>query len=40
MVTKSPNEGLVFALPKGRILKELRPLLDRVGLTPEPAFDD
>ncbi|MCW0180648.1 MAG: ATP phosphoribosyltransferase [Zavarzinia sp.] len=40
MVTKSPNEGLVFALPKGRILKELRPLLDKVGLTPEPDFDN
>jgi ATP phosphoribosyltransferase len=34
------NEGLIVALPKGRILKELRPLLDSVGLVPEPAFDD
>ncbi|PWR18680.1 ATP phosphoribosyltransferase [Zavarzinia compransoris] len=40
MVTKSPNEGLVLALPKGRILKELRPLLDKVGLTPEADFDN
>jgi ATP phosphoribosyltransferase len=34
------GEPLVLALPKGRILKELRPLLDRAGLSPEPAFDD
>jgi len=34
------EDGLVLALPKGRILSELRPLLDRAGLTPEPAFDD
>ena len=36
----SAGEPLVLALPKGRILKELRPMLDRAGLTPEPAFDD
>lgn len=40
MVTRSPNEGLVLALPKGRILKELRPILDKVGLSPEPDFDN
>ncbi|WP_245613218.1 ATP phosphoribosyltransferase [Skermanella stibiiresistens] len=34
------NEPLVLALPKGRILLEVRPLLDRVGIVPEPAFDD
>ena len=34
------NEGLIVALPKGRILKELRPMLDAVGLIPEAAFDD
>ena len=33
-------EPLVLALPKGRILKELRPMLERAGLSPEPAFDD
>lgn len=32
--------GLVFAVPKGRILNELRPLLTAVGIEPEPAFDD
>lgn len=31
---------LVFALPKGRILKEALPLLDAVGLTPESALFD
>ena len=34
------REALVLALPKGRILDELRPMLDRVGIEPEPAFDD
>ncbi|MEI6558267.1 MAG: ATP phosphoribosyltransferase [Rhodospirillaceae bacterium] len=34
------REALVLALPKGRILDEVRPLLDRVGIIPEPAFDD
>lgn len=34
------NEPLVFALPKGRILDDLRPLMRHVGLEPEPAFDD
>ena len=33
-------EPLVFAVPKGRILDELRPLMDRVGLIPDPSFDD
>ena len=34
------NEPLVIAVPKGRILKELRPLLDAAGIQPEAAFDD
>ena len=34
------NEPLVIALPKGRILKEARPLLEAAGVHPEPAFDD
>ncbi len=34
------QEELVLALPKGRILDELRPLLDRVGIIPEPEFDN
>ena len=34
------NEKLVLALPKGRILKELAPLLSGAGLEPEPAFND
>lgn len=36
----APNEPLVLALPKGRILKELRPLLTGAGIEPEAAFDD
>jgi ATP phosphoribosyltransferase len=33
-------DPLIMAVPKGRILKELRPLLAAVGIVPEPAFDD
>lgn len=32
--------SIVLALPKGRILKEVGPLLARVGLVPEPDFTD
>jgi ATP phosphoribosyltransferase len=38
--TPAGSDTLVLAVPKGRILDELRPLLDRVGIRPEPAFDD
>ncbi|MEM7569267.1 MAG: ATP phosphoribosyltransferase [Pseudomonadota bacterium] len=31
---------LVLAVPKGRILGELRPILAAAGIEPEPAFDD
>lgn len=31
---------LILAVPKGRIAAEFRPLLAKVGITPEPAFDD
>jgi ATP phosphoribosyltransferase len=31
---------LILALPKGRILGEVMPLLQRLGITPEPAFED
>ncbi len=34
------NEPLVLALPKGRILQEMMPLLARAGIEPEPAFSD
>ena len=34
------NEKLVLALPKGRILKEVMPLVRYAGIEPEPAFDD
>ncbi len=36
----SDDDRLVLAVPKGRILDELRPLLRHVGIRPEPAFDD
>jgi ATP phosphoribosyltransferase len=32
--------GLVMALPKGRILAELKPVLARVGITPAADFGD
>jgi len=34
------NDNLVLAVPKGRILKELTPLLGRCGIEPEAAFSD
>jgi len=34
------NDGLVLALPKGRILDEVMPVVRRAGLVPEPAFAD
>jgi len=34
------NEKLIMALPNGRILSEVMPLLRRIGIEPEPAFDD
>lgn len=36
----APNEKLILALPKGRILKEAMPLLTAAGISPEPAFAD
>jgi len=35
-----PATGLVLALPKGRILKELAPLLARAGIIPADDFTD
>jgi ATP phosphoribosyltransferase len=37
---RSANEILVLALPKGRILEEVMPVVRRVGIRPEPAFDE
>jgi ATP phosphoribosyltransferase len=34
------DEAIVLAVPKGRILKELRPVLNRIGIVPSAAFDD
>lgn len=34
------SEKTILAVPKGRILKELRPILSEVGIVPEAAFDD
>jgi ATP phosphoribosyltransferase len=42
MKTRRPanSEGLVMALPNGRILGEVMPLLRRAGIEPEAAFTD
>ncbi len=34
------NDTLRLAVPKGRILEELLPVLARAGIEPEPAFSD
>jgi ATP phosphoribosyltransferase len=34
------NEKLILALPNGRILTEVMPLLKSAGIEPEPEFDD
>lgn len=34
------SQGLVIAVPKGRILEELEPLFKKVGIHPEAAFFD
>jgi ATP phosphoribosyltransferase len=44
-VTAEPNperaeNPLILALPNGRILGEVMPLLRRLGVVPEPVFDD
>ncbi|WP_445678912.1 ATP phosphoribosyltransferase [Radicibacter daui] len=36
----SDTDSLVLAVPKGRILDDLRPMLSSVGIEPEAAFDD
>ena len=39
-VMNQDPEKLVFALPKGRILKDVMPLMRAAGIEPEPEFDD
>jgi len=36
----SANQPIVLAVPKGRILKELSPLMSAAGIEPEAAFDE
>lgn len=36
----STDRKLVLALPEGRILREVMPLVRSAGIEPEPAFDD
>ncbi len=39
-MTSMSKDSLVMALPKGRILKEVLPLLKRAGIEPEAEFHD
>jgi ATP phosphoribosyltransferase len=39
-MTPARAEALIMAVPNGRILGEVMPLLRRIGIEPEPAFDD
>ncbi|MBY0427813.1 MAG: ATP phosphoribosyltransferase, partial [Alphaproteobacteria bacterium] len=34
------QQPIILALPKGRILEELKPVLQRVGIVPEPDFEN
>ncbi len=34
------NEKLILAIPRGRILKDVMPLMARAGIVPEDAFND
>jgi ATP phosphoribosyltransferase len=36
----NPNEPLILAVPKGRILKDVAPLMARAGVVPEDDFND
>ena len=40
MIELDKNETLVLALPKGRILEEVMPIVRKTGIEPEPAFND
>ena len=39
-MTGDTEDRLILALPNGRILAEVMPLLRRIGVEPEPAFED
>lgn len=39
-MTETTIEKLILALPKGRILEEVLPILKAAGIEPEPAFGD
>ena len=38
--TENTNDPLILALPKGRILEEVMPIVRAAGIEPEDAFDD
>ena len=40
MSERGARRGIVLAVPRGRILRDVMPLVRRVGIEPEPEFDD
>ena len=36
----TPSDAVVLALPRGRILNEVMPLVRRAGIEPEADFDN
>ena len=40
MTSRKTEKKIIFAIPKGRILKELTPLLNKVDIIPEKEFFD
>ena len=40
MTNRKPEKKIIIALPKGRILKELTPILNKVDIIPEKEFFD
>ena len=40
VIEPEKNENVVLALPKGRILTEVMPIVRKTGIEPEPAFHD
>ena len=40
MTYRATEKKIIIAIPKGRILKDLTPILDKVNITPEKEFFD
>ena len=40
MTSRKTEKKIIIAIPKGRILKDLTPILNRVNIIPEKEFFD